>query len=485
MPDSESGTVHVWVSQADTPSGVTVLTKRTNSSRSQTARAEKRAGDPQAWPIPVPSRAELTAAFAHGLDLCEGKEPGHAARVCYIALNLASAIDLPAAQQETLHYAALLHDAGATLACAELCRTLQITEESLFGAQAGMVPEQVAVRVAPANPDGVVEALHAHPREGAQVARALGFDAEVQEAIATHHEWWDGEGYIAELKGERIPITGRLVAAADLIESLIATDPNPLASRRNLESGLAEHSGSIIEPDLARLAHLLVRSDTFWLGLHNSTLPDELAASFLDESTDADRSPADALTFAKVFARLGDAKGEHTGGHSERTAEIADQIAEALGFDEGRRELLRLAALSHHVGLLGVPARVIAKPDILSLAEMETMRRHPAYSQKVLEALPGMEEVAMWVGAHHERPDGKGYPEMLDDETIPLEARIISLADTYVALTSPRPYRDALSEEDAKQVLKGGAGTQLDKKLVELVCSSTFSRSAPRSRQTR
>ena len=86
MPDLKSGTLHVCVSQADTPSGVTVLTKRTSSSRSQIARAEKRAREPEAWPIPVPSRAELTAAFAHGLALCDGEEVGHAARVCYVAL---------------------------------------------------------------------------------------------------------------------------------------------------------------------------------------------------------------------------------------------------------------------------------------------------------------------------------------------------------------------------------------------------------------
>ena len=212
------------------------------------------------------------------------------------------------------------------MASADLCREQQITEESLFGAQVGMTPEQVALRVAPADVDGVVKALHSHPREGAKVARALGFDSEVQEAIATHHEWWDGDGYKAELKGDQIPIIGRLVGAADLIELLIATDPNPLASRRNLESGLAEHSGSIIEPDLARLAHLMVRSDTFWLGLHNSALPEELMSMFVEDSAIAERSPADALTFAKVFGRLGDSKGEHTEGHSERTAEIADQI---------------------------------------------------------------------------------------------------------------------------------------------------------------
>jgi HD-GYP domain-containing protein (c-di-GMP phosphodiesterase class II) len=95
-----------------------------------------------------------------------------------------------------------------------------------------------------------------------------------------------------------------------------------------------------------------------------------------------------------------------------------------------------------------------------------------------------MEEIATWVGAHHERPDGKGYPEMLEDEEIPLEARIISLADTYVALTSPRPYREALSDDDAKEVLEGAAGSQLDKKLVKLLCSSTSFQSARRSQQT-
>jgi HD-GYP domain-containing protein (c-di-GMP phosphodiesterase class II) len=120
---------------------------------------------------------------------------------------------------------------------------------------------------------------------------------------------------------------------------------------------------------------------------------------------------------------------------------------------------------------------------------METMRKHPTYSQMVLEALPGLEEVAGWVGAHHERPDGKGYPEMLEDPTIPVEARIIAVVDTYVALTSERPYRQALSDKDAQQVLLGGAGGQLDAKLVQLLCSKapefTSSRTAPRSRRRR
>ena len=127
-----------------------------------------------------------------------------------------------------------------------------------------------------------------------------------------------------------------------------------------------------------------------------------------------------------------------------------------------------LAALLHDVGQLAVPARIMGKPDILTLTEMQLMQRHPSYSRLILEALRGFEEVALWVGAHHERPDGKGYPEMLTTDLIPVESRIIAVANVYVALTSDRPYRRALSAKDALKVLTGAAGTQLDTHLVHV-----------------
>ena len=425
----------------------------------------------QEWPVPVPSRAELACAFAQALDLAEGKQPGHAARVCYIALNLAGLIELPVTERRTLYFAALLHDAGAAPATAAVCRELNIAEETIFGGAPGVSAEETALQIAPLNAEQMLEAIRSHPKHGARVAEALGFDTAVQEAIIAHHERWDGEGYPNGQQGEEIAAAGRLIAAADLIEALISTDLNPLVARRNVASGLAEHAGSILSTELAQEAQTLMTSDSFWLGLHQATMPHELAASLPEDPAAAERSPVDAHTFASTFAALGDAKGEHTGSHSKRTAEIADEIAEALSFTDGRRELLRVAATAHDVGLLGVPARVIAKPDILSLAEMEVMRKHPTYSQLIIDALPGLEEIGRWVGAHHERPDGKGYPEMLDVDATPIEARIVTLADTYVALTSVRPYRKALSHKDALKVLQGGAGSQLDKKLVKLFCS--------------
>ena len=435
-------------------------------------------------PVPVPSRLELVNAFAQAFDIAEGRRLGHAARVAYIALSLAQTNDLAEEEQRVTFYAALLHDAGAAAISPDIRDLELVTEEALFRAAPGKTPHQLAMDIAPAEATAAVELLHAHPERGTQIARDLGFERAVQEAVMAHHERWDGSGYPAGLKGDATCIVGRIVAAADLIESLISDDLNSLIARRNLLAMLVEHGGHALDPEIVRSAQQLSRSDGFWLGLYSQDLATELPDIYQAAFTEIERSPVDLHTFASVFAKLADAKGEHTARHSERTAEIAVTIAEALNFSPGRREMLHVAALLHDVGLLGVSSRVISKPDILSLAEMEIVRTHPSYSQLILEAVPGLDAAARWAGAHHERPDGKGYAELLENDEIPLEARIISVADTYVALTSTRPYREALSHEDAQQVLLGGAGTQLDAKLVRLFCSLpndfTSSQTAPR-----
>lgn len=461
-----------------------------SSKGSSAAPAAQRAqATEQPWLLPPPSRAELAVGLAQALDLAEGRALGHSARVCYLALSLAKGLELPAEQQHAAFYAALFHDAGAAPASAELCRLVSVGEDALFRTGPEKPPHQLALEISPANAPAIVEVLRAHPAQGARIAQDLRFEPAVQEAILTHHERWDGHGYPSALKGEDIPLLGRIIASADLMEALITSDVNALSARRNMLQTLAEQAGTALDPDLIAQARALSRSDAFWLGLYSEGLMEELATSCPGEPTGGERSPLDLQTFAGVFAGLADGKGEHTTHHSARTAELAGRFAESLGLSEQRREALRVAALLHDVGLLGVPARVIAKPDILSLAEMEVMRKHPAYSHMILDAVPGLEDVAAWIGAHHERPDGKGYPEMLEDDAIPLEARIIAVCDTYIALTSPRPYRKALSHDDALQVLMGGAGTQLDASLVRQLCAlpldATSSRTARRSPQTR
>ena len=440
----------------------------------------------------APNRAELAAAFAQALDLAEGRPFGHATRVCYIASHLARALRLPQEERRTVYYAALLHDLGVIPASAELCRLLQIRESAVFGVGPEKPPHQVALEVAPGNATVVLDLIRAHPERGAQLAAELGLPSAVQEAIAAHHERWDGKGYPRALKGDAIPVAARVVALADLLDSLINAGGNVLASRRSLPSVLAEHADRAFDPAWLEPVRQVTRQDEFWLGLHSERMED-VTALFPGNGRRTSVSPAEDLArFASVFSTLIDMKGEHTAGHSRRTAWVVGLLAEAFELDEERRAQLHIAALLHDIGLFGIPARILDKPDILTLSEMEVMRKHPSYSQQVLETLPGLEEVAFWVGAHHERPDGKGYPEMLEGDEIPFEARLLAVADTYVALTSTRPYRRALAHDDALAVLRGGAGTQFDPEVVATFCSlppealqPTSSRTAPRSRQTR
>jgi HD-GYP domain-containing protein (c-di-GMP phosphodiesterase class II) len=213
----------------------------------------------------------------------------------------------------------------------------------------------------------------------------------------------------------------------------------------------------------------LCRRDDFWLGLYSEELAEALLV--LRPAEPPRRERRLLLRFASAFASLVDARSQYTLGHSHRVAEESHRLARAAGLSPEHAQAVRAAALLHDLGRLGVPPRVIAKADILNVGEMHLLRQHPSYSRRILEGLRGMEEVALWVGAHHERPDGRGYPEMMSGPEIPLEARIIGIANVYVALTADRPYRAGLRRDEALKVLEGAAGTQLDPELVRLFCS--------------
>lgn len=420
-------------------------------------------------PLPALGAAELAAAFSRGLDLAEGKPLGHAQRVCHIALSLAGDAGLDAETRIAIYYAALLHDAGATAASAPLCRLAGINEEALFSPSPLSSPEQVAAELPLVDPPAVLEVMRQHCEEGAGVARKLGLGREVVEAIVCHHERWDGGGYPRGLAGEEIPLAARLVAVADVLAALVASEASPLHARRTAAASLAPFAARALDPELVVMARALVRLDSFWLGYCGGRLQEVILA--LKPRENGRKGTETLLRYAEVFAGLADGKGEHTRGHSPRTGEWSARLAAASGLAREHVERVALAGLLHDVGMLGVPARIMAKPDILSLAEMQVMRRHPSYSRLILEGLPGLEDVATWVESHHERLDGRGYPEMLEGDAVPLESRIIALAETFVALTSERPYRRALNMKDAQQVLLGAAGSQLDETLVRLFCS--------------
>jgi len=169
----------------------------------------------------------------------------------------------------------------------------------------------------------------------------------------------------------------------------------------------------------------------------------------------------------RALALAAEAKDEYTSGHSERVARYSVQIAEKLGMTREEIERVEWAAVVHDIGKLAVPEEVINKPTGLSYDEFEYIREHPVVGERIISQLGFMATSLPMIRGHHERIDGRGYPDRLKEDEIPLGARIIAVADAFDAMISDRPYRASLAVEAALNELRDGAGRQFDQACVD------------------
>jgi len=169
-------------------------------------------------------------------------------------------------------------------------------------------------------------------------------------------------------------------------------------------------------------------------------------------------------------------RDRYTGDHSESVVDVAGRVAESLAVGPAEVERIRTAALLHDIGKVGVPDEILHKPGPLNDQEWEVMREHPAIGERILRAIPGMGQVAKIVRHEHERWDGSGYPDGISGEQIPLGSRIILACDAYHAMTSNRPYRDAMSHTDAVAELSRHAGSQFDPEVGQALVGYLYGR---------
>jgi putative nucleotidyltransferase with HDIG domain len=161
-----------------------------------------------------------------------------------------------------------------------------------------------------------------------------------------------------------------------------------------------------------------------------------------------------------------DARDRYTAGHSATVAIYARDIASRMGLSEHEQELVHLCGLVHDVGKIGLPAGLLEKPGALTLDERRQMEQHPAIGERILQKVDDYGEIAAIVRHHHERMDGLGYPDRLEGTEIPLLSRVISVADAYNAMTSDRPYRDAMPSRVARLRLAQAVESQFDTSVV-------------------
>jgi putative nucleotidyltransferase with HDIG domain len=172
------------------------------------------------------------------------------------------------------------------------------------------------------------------------------------------------------------------------------------------------------------------------------------------------------LSFAKGLIATLDARDRYTAGHSAAVAVYARDIAARMGLGELERDLAYLSGLVHDIGKIGLPAGLLEKPGALTLEERREMQRHSEIGERILAEVDTYAEIASVVRHHHERVDGHGYPDGKLGDEIPVLSRIIAVADAYNAMTSDRPYRDAMPSRVARLRLAQAVETQFDTSVV-------------------
>jgi HD-GYP domain-containing protein (c-di-GMP phosphodiesterase class II) len=287
-----------------------------------------------------------------------------------------------------------------------------------------------------------------HPERSEVRVREIPHLESLGALVRHHHEWWDGSGYPDGLAGEDIPLGARILRLADTVTALAGARPHrepwTLAQIAGfVRSGQGEEFG----PDVAA-AYL----DLVTCGeppLFDQALYRETVMSAAGRLLPVQVAAPSTHQLLSIVANLIDAKDPYTGGHSRRVAMLAVSVADEMGLPGHVRASLWASGYLHDLGKLAVPLRVLAKEGSLTEEEFDFIRAHPSDGAAILGGIPTLRHLTEGVRHHHERWDGRGYPDRLAGNDIPLVAQIMAVCDAYDAMTSKRAYRSSLGSDYA------------------------------------
>ena len=423
--------------------------------------------------------SEIISALSVALDITQGQPHGHCMRNALVGMRLAEELKLPTADRSALFYALLLKDLGCSSNAAKMAylfgaddqlvkrsgRMIDWTKasETIKHAWQHCAPDGSVIdkllkmaAMARGGVEGAKRIAEVRCERGADIARMLQLPDATANAIRDLDEHWNGQGYPRGLKGNEISLLGRICCLSQTVEVFFTA--------YGLESALDvawQRRGEWFDPMLVDALQSFGREMSFWNRLLSDNLVGELSRWEPEDAVLlADEQCLDRV--AEAFARVVDAKSPWTYQHSTRVAEIAVGVARMFNCSREVERDVRRAALLHDVGKLGVSNLILDKPGKPTDEELEQIRKHPDYSQQILEQVDAFKTLADVASAHHERLDGNGYHRRLPETELPWIARILAVADICEAMSAKRPYREAMPWERIRDIMASDAGRGVD-----------------------
>lgn len=381
---------------------------------------------------------DLITSFSNTVDLVSPALANHQHQVAYIAHSIATELNMPLDQKNSLLLAGALHDVGA-LSHKEKMNLLQFD----------------------------IEASGHHAEAGYLLLKTFEPLSDAALLIRFHHVQWD-KGRGMKFEGKEVPIGSHILHLADRVAILINKQEDVLGQIKSIRAKVEEYSGEKFMPQLIDMFRSLADKEGFWLDAASPFLSSLLPMRAPLETFELDENGL--LGLADLFRQVIDFRSEFTATHSSGVAAVAEALADLCMFSERECRLMKIAGYLHDLGKLAIPAEILQKNGKLNDDEYAVMRTHPYHTYRTLETIPALRQVAMWASFHQERLDGNGYPFHLKGEDLVLGARIMAVADVFTALTENRPYREGSSTRETMQSLQRMADdSHLDSRIVSLL----------------
>ncbi len=374
----------------------------------------------------------------------------HGRRVGEGCVLIGAKLGLSQKKMQQMYYAGLLHDIGKISIGSNLLAKSNLTDEEF-------------------------ETIKKHTVHGSRILSTLPGLNNLALMVRWHHEKWNGAGYPDGLKGEEIPLEVRILGTIDCFDSL----QTPRLDRDRLPQEKASRiiedgRGTSFDPKILDLVQEMIREGDLIPGKSSKKFL-TLKKKYIDSpiviysDTMSSSSLADLYPILRLFARVIDAKHRYTNGHSTRVSILSKYIAEQMDLAPKTITKVEIAGLLHDAGKVSVPISILDKPAAPTEQEWDIIKTHTVNSYKILNRISALKEIAIISAGHHEKFDGSGYPDHVDGAHTNVLSQIISISDTYDALTSTRAYRKGKSSDFAYKIIRENAGTQFNPAIVQIL----------------